>query len=82
MLWRQCDDDPEQWIYLERMLPSEILVRESEATLGRWRLPYPVIRRVESRAAPGKVSHAGGILDTRIPPTAALRVRLRNVGRN
>ncbi len=23
VLWRQRDDDPERWIYLERMLPGE-----------------------------------------------------------
>lgn len=33
VLWRRRDDDPEQWIYLERMRPNEF---SYEAVKARW----------------------------------------------
>src|SRR5437870_4466232 len=33
VLWRQSDDDPERWIYLERMLPGEF---SYETVKQRW----------------------------------------------
>ena len=33
VLWRQRDDDPEQWTYLERMLPGEF---SYEIVKQRW----------------------------------------------
>lgn len=33
VLWRQRDDDPERWIYLERMLPGEF---SYETVKQRW----------------------------------------------
>jgi hypothetical protein len=45
--------------------PAKRLSPRGVTRLARWggRVPHPIVRSVESRPAPGKVYHAGGVLD-------------------
>jgi len=78
VLWRQRDDDPEQWIYLERMLPGdfsyEIVKRRWGGGAYRIRLlgDWDPVRRQEKY-----VTQVAFWIHRGFPPTAALRVRLR-----
>ncbi len=62
VLWRQRDDDAEQWVYLERMQPSEF---SYETVKQRWGGGAYRIRLFGAwnRAPAREVHHAGGVLD-------------------
>lgn len=83
VLWRQRDDDPEHWIYLERMLPSEF---SYERVKQRWGGGAYRIRLFgawsRARRQEKYLTQVAFWIHQGFPPTAALRVRLRNVGRN
>ena len=78
VLWRRRDDDPEKWIYLERMLPEEF---SCETVKGRWgggayriRLfgPWDRGRRQEKY-----VTQVAFWIWDGFPPTPELKARLR-----
>ena len=78
VLWRQRDDDPERWIYLERMLPRafsyEIVKQRWGGGAYRIRLfgAWDRARRQEQY-----ITQVAFWIWEGFPPTPALRVRLR-----
>jgi hypothetical protein len=78
VLWRRRDDDPERWVYLERMQPEEF---SCETVKNRWgggayriRLfgPWERGRRQERY-----ITQVAFWIWEGFPPTAALRARLQ-----
>jgi hypothetical protein len=78
VLWRQRDDDPERWIYLERMLPGEFSYETVKQGWGggayRIRLfgAWNRARRQERY-----ITQVTFWIHRGFPPTPALRARLR-----
>ncbi len=80
VLWRQRDDDPERWIYLERMSPHEFSLETVKLRWGggayRIRLfgTWDRARRQEKY-----ITQVAFWIYRGFPPTPALRARLRDV---
>ena len=78
VLWRQRDDDPEAWIYLQRMLPSNFSL---EAVKNRWGGGAYRIRLFgawdRGRRQEKYITQVAFWIYQGFPPTAALRARLR-----
>src|SRR5258708_38287536 len=80
VLWRQRDDDPEQWIYLERMLPGEFSYEMAKQRWGggayRIRLfgAWDRARRQET-----DITQVAFWIWEAFPPTPALRALLGQV---
>lgn len=78
VLWRQHDDDPEAWIYLERMLPANFSL---EAVKNRWGGGAYRIRLFGAwdprRRQERYITQVAFWIFRGFPPTAALRARLR-----
>lgn len=78
VLWRQRDDDPEQWIYLERMQPHEF---SYETVKVRWGGGAYRIRLFgawnRSRRQERYITQVAFWIHRGFPATAALRARLR-----
>jgi len=78
VLWRQRDDDPERWIYLERMLPGEF---SYEMVKLRWGGGAYRIRLFgawdRARRQERYITQVAFWIWRGFPPTAALRARLR-----
>jgi hypothetical protein len=78
VLWRQRDDDPERWIYLERMLPGEFSYETVKQRWGggayRIRLfgAWNRVRRQEKY-----ITQVAFWIHRGFPSTPALRARLR-----
>jgi len=79
VLWRQRDDDPERWIYLERMQPHEFSLETVRVRWGggayRIRVfgPWDRARRQEKY-----ITQVAFWIYRGFPPTPALRARLRD----
>jgi hypothetical protein len=82
VLWRQRDDDPDRWVYLERMSPDEF---SYEAVKARWgggayriRLfgPWDRARRQEKY-----ITQVAFWIWKGFPPTPALLAHLQQTGR-
>lgn len=77
-LWRQRDDDPERWIYLERMMPGEF---SYETVKQRWGGGAYRIRLFgawdRARRQEQYITQVAFWIHRGFPPTPALRVRLR-----
>ncbi len=82
VLWRQRDDDPEQWIYLERMLPGEF---SYEMVKQRWGGGAYRIRLFgawdRARRQERYITQVAFWMWDGFPPTPALRARLRRAER-
>ncbi len=78
VLWRQRDDDPEQWIYLERMLPGEF---SYETVKQRWGGGAYRIRLFgawnRARRQEVYLTQVAFWIHRGFPPTPALQGRLR-----
>jgi len=78
VLWRQRDDDPERWIYLERMYPSEF---SYEAVKERWGGGAYRIRLFgawdRARRQERYITQVAFWIYRGYPPTPALRARMR-----
>jgi len=78
VLWRQRDGDPEQWIYLERMLPDEF---SYEAVKARWGGGAYRIRLFgawdRARRQERYITQVAFWIWKGFPPTSALIVQLR-----
>src|SRR6266702_7253822 len=78
VLWRQRDDDPEQWIYLERMLPGEF---SYETVKQRWGGGAYRIRMFGAwdwaRRQERYITQVAFWIHRGFPPTPALRALLR-----
>ncbi len=78
VLWRQLDDDPERWIYLERMLPDEF---SYETVKQRWGGGAYRIRLFgawdRGRRQEKYITQVAFWIWEGFPPTPALRARLR-----
>ena len=78
VLWRQRDDDPEQWIYLERMPPGEF---SYEMVKQRWGGGAYRIRLFgawdRARRRERYITQVAFWIWDGFPPTPALRARLR-----
>ncbi len=82
VLWRQRDDDPEQWIYLERMLPGEF---SYEMVKQRWGGGAYRIRLFgawdRARRQERYITQVAFWIWSGFPPTPALQARLRRAER-
>ena len=82
VLWRQRDDDPERWIYLERMLPGEF---SYETVKQRWGGGAYRIRLFgvwdRARRQERYITQVAFWIYRGFPPTPALRARLREMVR-
>ena len=82
VLWRQRDDDPERWIYLERMLPGEF---SYEMVKLRWGGGAYRIRLFgawdRARRQERYITQVAFWIWRGFPPTPALRARLRRAER-
>ena len=82
VLWHQRDDDPEHWIYLERMLPGEF---SYETVKIRWGGGAYRIRLFggwdPSRRQEKYITQVAFWIWDGFPPTPALRARLRRAER-
>ena len=82
VLWRQRDDDPERWIYLERMLPGEF---SFETVKHRWGGGAYRIRLFGPWDRAGRqeryITQVAFWIRYGFPPTPALRARLRRAER-
>ncbi len=82
VLWHQRDDDPEKWVYLERMRPEEF---SYETVKQRWGGGAYRIRLFSSwdpsRRQEKYITQVAFWIWRGFPPTAALRARLRNAAR-
>ena len=82
VLWRQRDDDPERWIYLERMLPGEF---SFETVKHRWGGGAYRIRLFGPWDRAGRqeryITQVAFWIWRGFPPTPALRARLRRAER-
>ena len=80
VLWRQRDDDPELWTYLERMLPGEF---SYETVKQRWGGGAYRIRLFgawnRARRQERYITQVAFWIWRGFPPTPALRARLREV---
>ena len=80
VLWRQRDDDPEQWIYLERMPPGEF---SYEMVKQRWGRGANRIRLFgawdRARRQERYITQVAFWIWEAFPPTPALRARLGQV---
>ncbi len=80
VLWRQRDDDPEQWTYLERMLPGEF---SYEIVKQRWGGGAYRIRLFgawdRTRRQEKYITQVAFWIRQGFPPTPALRARLGQV---
>src|SRR5260370_29541652 len=80
VLWRQRDDDPEQWTYLERMLPGEF---SYEIVKQRWGGGAYRIRLFgawdRTRRQEKYITQVAFCIWRGFPPTPALRARLGQV---
>jgi len=78
VLWRRRDDDPERWIYLERMLPGEV---SYEMVKQRWGGGAYRIRSFgvwnRARRQEKYITQVAFWIHRGFPPTRALRARLR-----
>ncbi len=78
VLWRKRDNDPEQWIYLERMLPDEF---SYEAVKARWGGGAYRIRLFgawdRARRREKYITQVALWIWKGFPPTPALIARLR-----
>src|SRR5438093_2407622 len=78
VLWRQRDDDPERWIYLERMQPTEF---SYETVKQRWGGGAYRIRLFgaweRARRREKYITQVAFWIHRGFRPTAALRTRLR-----
>ncbi len=79
VVWRQRDDDPERWVYLERMEPHEFSL---ETVKLRWGGGAYRIRLFGSwdraRRQEKYITQVAFWIWRGFPPTAALRARLRD----
>jgi len=79
VLWRQRDDDPERWIYLERMEPHEF---SFETVKLRWGGGAYRIRLFgawnRARRQERYITQVAFWIYRGFPPTPALRARLRD----
>jgi len=82
VLWRQRDDDAEQWIYLERMPPDEF---SYETVKARWGGGAYRIRLFgawdRARRQERYITQVAFWIWRGFPPTPALRARLRRAER-
>src|SRR2546425_13037821 len=82
VLWRQRDDDAEQWIYLERMLPGEF---SYEIVKQRWGGGAYRIRLFgawdRARRQRWFITRVWCWIWVGCPPTRALRVRSERAAR-
>lgn len=82
VLWRQSDDDPERWIYLERILPGEF---SYETVKQRWGGGAFRIRLFgawnRARRQEKYITQVAFWIHRGFPATPALRARLRDVAR-
>ncbi len=82
VLWRKRDDDPERWIYLERMLPGEF---SYETVKQRWGGGAYRIRLFgawdRARRQERYLTQVAFWIHRWFPPTRALRARLGDVRR-
>ena len=82
VLWRQRDDDPEQWVYLERMLPGEF---SHEIVKQRWGGGAYRIRLFgawdRTRRQEKYITQVAFWIDSGFAPTVALRARLQRAER-
>ena len=78
VLWRQRDDDPEKWVYLERMQPGEF---SYETVKQRWGGGAYRIRLFgawdRTRRQEKYITQVAFWIHRGFPTTAALRARLR-----
>lgn len=78
VLWRRRDDDPERWLYLERMVPSEFCY---ETVKQRWGGGAYRIRLFgawdRARRQEKYITQVAFWIHRGFPPTAVLRARLR-----
>lgn len=78
VLWRQRDDDPERWIYLERMEPHDFSL---ETVKVRWGGGAYRIRLFgtwdRARGQEKYITQVAFWIYRGFPPTPALRARLR-----
>ncbi len=79
VLWRQRDDDPEKWVYLERMLPGEF---DLETVKDRWGGGAFRIRVFgawdRARRQERYITQVAFWIWRGYPPTRALQARLGN----
>jgi hypothetical protein len=82
VLWRQCYDDPERWIYLERMSPDKF---SYEVVKARWGGGSYRIRSFgawdRARRQEKYITQVAFWIWKGFPPTPALRARLQRAKR-
>jgi len=82
VLWRQRDDDPERWIYLERIEPHEFSL---ETVKIRWGGGAYRVRLLgtwdRARRQEKYITQVAFWIYRGFPPTPALRTRLRDLAR-
>jgi len=80
VLWRQRDDDPEQWIYLERMLPGEFSYEMVKQRWGRGAYRIRLFGAWDrARRQERYITQVAFWIWEAFPPTPALRARLGQV---
>lgn len=78
VLWRQRDDEPERWIYLERMLPDEFSLEAVKMRWGGGAYRIRVFGAWDRTNRQEKyITQVAFWIWRGFPPTAALRARLR-----
>lgn len=76
VLWRQRDDDPERWTYLERMLPDEFSLEAVKMQWGGGAYRIRVFGAWDRSNRQEKyITQVAFWIWSGFPPTAALRAR-------
>ncbi len=82
VLWRQRDDDPERWIYLERMEPHEFSLETVKVQWGGGAYRIRVFGTWDrARRQEKYITQVAFWIYRGFPPTPALRARLQDVAR-
>lgn len=82
VLWRQRDDDPERWIYLERIEPHEFSLETVKLRWGGGAYRIRLFGRWNrARRQEKYITQVAFWIYRGFPPTPGLRARLRGVAR-
>jgi hypothetical protein len=82
VLWRQRDDDPERWIYLERMPPEEFSMEEVKVRWGGGAYRIRLFGAWDrSRRQEHYITQVAFWIYRGFPPTPALQALLRRAKR-
>jgi hypothetical protein len=82
VLWRQRDDDPDRWIYLERMEPHEFSLETVKLRWGGGAYRIRVFGEWDrARHLEKYITQVAFWIWRGFPPTPALRARLRQLAR-